>query len=52
MLKSCIEIPNLGNLENVRIMCFSDAFFANLKSGSSQGGLIIFLCGSGVNMHL
>ena len=28
-------------------MCFSDDSFANLKSGSSQGGFIIFMCGSG-----
>ena len=28
-------------------MCFSNASFANLKSGSSQGGFIIFMCGSG-----
>ena len=28
-------------------MCFSDASFAYLKSGSSQGDFIISLCGSG-----
>ena len=34
------------NLENVRIMHFSDASFANLKSRPWQGGFIIFLCDS------
>ena len=46
-LEVVLKFPNLGNLENVRIMCFSDASFANLKSGSSQSGFIILLCGSG-----
>ena len=46
-LEVVLKFPNLGNLENVRIMCFSDASFANLKSGSSRSGFIIFLCGSG-----
>ena len=46
-LEVVLKFPNLGNLENVRIMCSSDASFANLKNGSSHGGFIIFLCGSG-----
>ena len=46
-LEVVLKFPNLGNLENVRIMCFSVASFANLKSGFSQGGFVIFLCGSG-----
>ena len=46
-LEAVLKVPNLGNLENVRIMCFSDVYFANLKNGSSQGRFIIFLCGSG-----
>ena len=46
-LGAVLKFPNLGNLENVKIMCFNDASFANLKSGSSQGDFIIFLCGSG-----
>ena len=46
-LEAVLKFPNLGNIENVGIVCFSDAYFANLKSGSSQGRFIIFLCGSG-----
>ena len=46
-LEVVLKFPSLGNLENVRIMCFSVASFANLKSGCSQGGFVIFLCGSG-----
>ena len=45
-LEVVLKFPNLGNLENVRIMCSSDASFANLKNGSSHGGFIIFLCGN------
>ena len=38
-----LQYPNLGNIELCSIICFSDAAFANLKNGSSQGGFIIFL---------
>ena len=41
-----LQFPSLGNLESLYITCFSDASFANLKSGASQGGFIIFLCGN------
>ena len=41
-----LQFPSLGNLESLYITCFSDASFANLKSGASQGGFVIFLCGS------
>ena len=30
-LEVVLKFPNLGNLENVRIMCFSDASFVSLK---------------------
>ena len=31
----------------MKIICFSDASFANLMSGSLQGSFIIFMCNSG-----
>ena len=42
-----LKFPNLGNIEECSILCFSDAAFANLKNSSSQGGFIIFL----INKH-
>ena len=44
--KSQIDIPDLGNPEHLQIVAYSDASFANLKDGGSQGGYIIFLLGS------
>ena len=43
--KSQIVIPDLGSLENIKLVGFSDASFANLKDGGSQGGYIIFVVG-------
>ena len=43
--KSQISIPDLGNLEKVKIVVYSDASFANLMDGGSQGGYVIFLQG-------
>ena len=45
------QYPNLGNVELCSIICFSDAAFANLKNGSSQGGFT-FLCKSDKNYAL
>ena len=39
-----LQFPSLGKLESLYITCFSDASFANLKCGASQG-FVIFLCG-------
>ena len=47
--KVVLQYPNLGNIELCSIICFSDAAFANLKNGSSQGAVIIFLCKSDKN---
>ena len=41
--KSQIHIPNLGNPERLQIIAYSDASFANLTDGGSQGDYIIFL---------
>ena len=43
--KSQIHIPNLGNPKDFQIVAYSDASFANLMDGGSQGGYIIFLVG-------
>ena len=47
--KSRICIPNLGNLSELSIIAYSDASFANLEDGGSQGGYIIFVVGSNGN---
>ena len=44
--KVTLKFHNLGNLEKSSIACFSDAAFANLKNGGSQGAFIIFLYGN------
>lgn len=44
--KSHIDIPDLGNLEHLKIIAYSDASFGNLTDGGSQGGYILFLVGS------
>ena len=44
--KSQILIPNLDNPELLQIIAYSDASFANLTDGGSQGDYIIFLVGS------
>ena len=33
-----LQFPNLGNIEECMIACYSDATFANLRNASSQGG--------------
>ena len=44
--KSQIHIPNLGNPKLLQIIAYSNASFANLTDGGSQGGYIIFLVGN------
>ena len=41
-----LSFPKLDNLKSSMLICFTDTWFANLKSGGSQGGLIVFLQGS------
>ena len=43
--KSQICIPNLGDLNELSLIAYSDASFANLPDGGSQGGYIIFVVG-------
>ena len=40
--KCQINIPDLGNLEQLKIVAYSDAPFGNLPDGCSQGGYILF----------
>ena len=35
--------PNIQSIESCSIECFTDAAFANLPTGGSQGGMVIFL---------
>ena len=39
----CTKFPDLGNLEKLKIICYSDASLGNLSSGKSVGGHVIFL---------
>ena len=41
--KVLLQFPNLGNIQQCSILCFSDATFANLRNALSQGPFIIFL---------
>ena len=41
-----IDIPDLGNLEQLKIVAYSDASFGNLTDGGSQRGYILFLVGN------
>ena len=41
----CTKFPDLGNLEKLKIICYSDASLGNLSSGKSVGGHVIFLLG-------
>ena len=43
-----LEFPNLGNIEEARIVGYADASFKNLKGGASQGGYLIFLQGGNI----
>ena len=42
-----LSFPGLGDIAKIQVMAFSDASHANLPSGASQGGFIVFLSGGG-----
>ena len=44
--KSQIDIPDLGNLEQLKVVAYNDASFGSLTDGSSQGGYALFLVGN------
>ena len=41
-----LSFPKIEVIENSELICFSDASFANLKCGGSQGEIIVFIQGS------
>ena len=41
-----IHFPNLGEVDKLSVVAYSDAAHANLPSGASQGGQVIFLAGN------
>ena len=43
-----IIIPKITELHHCRIVCYTDATHASLKSGASQGGYIVFLEKDGI----
>ena len=42
-----LSFPSLGDPDKIQVITFSDASHANLPSGASQGGFIVFLSGGG-----
>ena len=38
-----IKIPNIGNLNECEVVCYTDASWANLPCGGSQGGFVVFI---------
>ena len=42
-----LSFPGLGDPKQISVISYSDASHANLPSGASQGGYIVFLCGRG-----
>ena len=39
-----IKFPRMEDISDCFLECYSDASFANLPGGGSQGGMIVFLC--------
>ena len=42
-----LRFPKLGKIENMKVICYTDATHASLPSGASQGAFIVFLAGGG-----
>ena len=42
-----VLFPKLGDVSKLHVVAFSDAAHANLPSGASQGGMVVFLAGNG-----
>ena len=40
-----LSFPKIDDISKAALICFSDASFANLKCGDSQGGVLVFLEG-------
>ncbi|CAF4431943.1 unnamed protein product, partial [Rotaria magnacalcarata] len=41
-VKVSLQFPDLGEFQHWKMVCFSDASYANLPDGSSQGGYLVF----------
>ena len=41
-----LSFPKIADIEHSELICYSDASFANLKCGGSQGGIIVFIQGT------
>ena len=51
--KVMIKFPNLGELDSIQIICYTDATHAALSlSGASQGAYLIFICGKVLMLHI
>ena len=46
-VSSSLVFPNLGNHRKLEVHVYADAAHANLPSGASQGGILVFLVGGG-----
>lgn len=44
--KGSITFPKLGKPSDLHILCYTDASYASLEDGSSQGGFVVFIGGS------
>ena len=45
LISDCLKLrfPQMSDINNCCLECYSDASFANLSGGGSQGGMIVFL---------
>ena len=41
-----LRFPNLGSIMNSKLIAYSDASYANLPDGSSQGAFVVLLVNS------
>ena len=46
----CISLSRVGKISDLELVAFSDATYASLEDGASQGGYVIFVKGKGMKM--
>ena len=46
----CITFPSIGKVKDMQVLVYSDATYASLEDGASQGAYIIFVKGKGDKM--
>ena len=44
--KVALTFPDLGNPEDVKVLCYGDATHASLPTGASQGAYLVFIVGN------